>query len=760
MLRFLLKPGEAVMERLRFPAKFMLVVFLIAVPISYLSYNYTVDLNRAIATPERQRVGTQFVRSAGNFMKEVQRHRGTASRVLNGDAAAKQTLLEYQAKAEGAIGELDALGQQFGQTLETTDRWTTIKADWESLKGRLSTLTAPQSFEAHSRLVADIQRFIDHVAGTSALNTNSVLDEYHLSSLTTQTLPRLSESQGKQRAVGSGAATRKAATLDEKIQLHVLKADAEASVERARVSLDQVFRLDPDLKQRLEQKAAAMTDLAAAYQSLIDREVLKPDVITIAGGVYFDEATKAIDAVFVLHDEAIDALDEHLSERIAGLEADRARALAIAWGTMALMAYFLLVFLTSARRGLRVVEAASQRMMQGDLRIDVLPVQSRDEIGQVAAAITQTAHNLRELIGGVTDSIHSVRAAAEGLSANSGQAADRTRNAGLSADQMAAGASDQAAAAAEVSETMEQLQATIQQMAQGSQEIATQIQQASTEMEQIKAVMLEVAANAHRVATNSASAAEGARSGVAVVGRTVEGMERIRSVVHESAGRIRDLEQVTVQIGEITQLISDMSEQTNLLALNAAIEAARAGEHGRGFAVVAEEVRRLAERSNRSARDIAQLIANIQLRTAEAVKSMEAGTAEVATGTQLAHESGRVLREILATVEQSALDVASISTAAEQARRNVEQEARSFEAVAAVTEESTASTEEMAAAAGQVAGAMERVALVSQANAAEAGAISAAVRDLNSLSDSVAASARELTLVAGRLQEQVARIQA
>lgn len=368
--------------------------------------------------------------------------------------------------------------------------------------------------------------------------------------------------------------------------------------------------------------------------------------------------------------------------------------LAVAVVTSYLVAHY------NARPLRRLTQVANQ-VASGDLRVEKLPVNRKDELGDLARSVNSMVGNLYELIGNVSATAVQVAASSEELSASTEQAAISTGH---------------------VTET-------IQEVATGAELQLQRTQESELAIEGMTVGIQRIAETSVAVAETSLQSALEAEQGNELIQQAERQMRMIVETVNEFAGGLNMLEQRSQEIGAIVEVITGIAAQTNLLALNAAIEAARAGEHGKGFAVVADEVRKLAEQSGHSAGRIEQLIQAIQEETSRATNSMEDVILEVQSGTNVVHVAGNAFHRIL--------------TAARQVSEQVQ--------------DVTASSQEMSAGSQEVAHAVEEVTRIARGSAGNALLVVASSEEQLAVIEEISRSAEALSQMALELQEKVGK---
>ncbi|MCD5995648.1 methyl-accepting chemotaxis protein [Pseudomonas sp. CDFA 602] len=311
-------------------------------------------------------------------------------------------------------------------------------------------------------------------------------------------------------------------------------------------------------------------------------------------------------------------------------------------------------------RPLQETMAVVDRIASGDLS-QTMVVTRRDELGVLQQGIQRMGSTLRELIGGIRDSVVQIASAAEELSAVT--------------EQTSAGVN--------------------------SQKVETD--QVATAMHEMSATVAEVARNAEQASEAASTADKEAREGDKVVGEAIVQIERLAAEVLRSTDAMTLLEQESDKIGKVMDVIKAVAEQTNLLALNAAIEAARAGEAGRGFAVVADEVRGLAQRTQQSTEEIENLVAALQNGTRQVSSIMLSSRELTVSSVQLSRKAGTSLSSITQTVSNIQAMNQQIAAAAEEQSAVAEEISRSIVNVRDVSEQTASASEETAASSVELA---------------------------------------------------------
>ena len=409
--------------------------------------------------------------------------------------------------------------------------------------------------------------------------------------------------------------------------------------ERSRAE-DLMSQLTPKLNKAYEEYEQAIQEAPFPNESDRSQKLARLNKLKEERKAYADvrqRATTLMDAGD--HEAAITLALTEQSDVYSGVKTTTLVSLII---VVVLSVITLVLLLRSIKNSVDTILEGARHIAAGDLRSKIM-LDGDDEFAHIAHQFNTMVESMQKMIRKIKATATDVAGSSEELTANANQSAQVTQNVAQSITEVAEAAEKQMSIVTKSSATIDDFQ-------RGLEEVIT---------------------NQRHAREQTQATAQKATEGNSFVQSTVEQMNSIAQTVQQTGEIVGKLGERSKEIGNIVEIISNISGQTNLLALNAAIEAARAGEHGRGFAVVAEEVRKLAEESQNASQKISELIQSIQEETNQAVASMEEGRREAEKGKENVTATGESFSEILTMIGDVKKASLAVSERVLQLRENM-----------------------------------------------------------------------------------------
>jgi len=613
--------GINFLNKLVFTRKFQVILITLLLPILYASVIIYQENNHKISLIANKILGIESVNSLKPLRLIAAKHRGTAAQWFSGNKGASTKIVSLEDEMQQAFEDASRGISHENYSQKSRDNLATLQQSWKKLLlSRIQDQPASESFQHHSLWVSQVDQLISSIASQSGLTLDLNIATYELMNITVFSIPKLQETLGQLRGIGSGVATKGSFDSNSYVAASTLYKSIQQDVNSIQQEFDLLNEISPNyIPSELNQANTAIN----RFQKSSDEKLIQPDKPTISGSDYFALGTESIKQVTSLH-KAINKIYQNTLEIN---KSQMMNSMVLSLGTFSLLfligSYLFICLRITVGQNANMTQKMAADLESGTLNQEYSS-NSQDELGNTINALRGAYTQLRGTVAQVRNHSGTLSHSSAELLTVSGE----VNNLG----------EEQKNQVAIISTAATELAAT-------AQEVSSHCENAATEMH-------ESQKQAALGASHSHSSAEVIRT--------------LATNVRSAGDEIEQLAQQAASISTVIDVIKAIAEQTNLLALNAAIEAARAGEQGRGFAVVADEVRTLATRTQESTNEIENTISSLQQVAEKAVLAMSTSSEQANQSEAEATKTGEVLKDIENSINHVSSLIEQVATAGVQ----------------------------------------------------------------------------------------------
>ncbi len=712
--RAIFKPALAVLNKLRYAPKFVVVGLILLVPFAFTAYLQWSGSTDSADFSQLESDGVEHIDGVNALMWEVQRHRLYVAGILGGEPEYGNKTNGVRTKAQAAIGVLEELDAKYGEEFETSKGWQLAKSHWKNIVGTQFTSIA-QSEAAHKTMTDELNQLINVIGDQSNLILDPDLDSYWLMDAFVVKNGVFGEAIARAATRALDTETDAKAAADRIIELSALYQTlgdtTNELVTRNMVTAyaenqKKLDNNDTNFTMTAKPRATAneLQAEVAGFAQAVKLRHLSGEEENLGARGTIDPALASLARLEAFAAAVGPDLDALCIDRADGYRANRTTGLLAAVFAILLLLYLFYALYLSVKGSVSNLGLFTRRMIAGTN--EKFTANTADELGDVTqdynlinAALVESRElgakvesKNKELQANILDLLSVVSDASDGdLTVRAQVTTGALGNVADGFNQLLESLEDVIREVlSQVSRTnvaVEGISTSATNMATGAANQAREINQVVQQVQAMSQSIGNVASTANDAAEAAKRTEESAVEGTEAVQRVIRGMDGLRSNVQAGAKKMKGLGDRSMEITGIVETIARISEQTNMLALNAAIEAARAGEHGRGFTVVAEEVRKLAERTANATQEIDKLVSAIHAETTETVHAIEQQTQVVEQESVTVSHAGDSLASIRGVSSQSANLVADISKTAQSEVEGTKRVVASMSQVSAIAQQ-------------------------------------------------------------------------